>query len=208
MAKAIEDSAAAAVEALNPLVEKWRELKLGIHDAASAITEDFANKAGIVFKDEAHKQINLSESLKGGLSKLGKEGFATLANGIGATVKQWVLLGHTGPAVMRRMLAETLASLAEQATVEALYWTAYGFAMLASQQYQAAGDAFTAAAIFAAVAVGSALVGRAIARIIVAGMFEAVGTDVPGLGPATSGPARGHGRPGLADGRRRVWHDR
>jgi hypothetical protein len=159
----IEKNVEDAVTALNPLVEKFRELRLAVIEAGRAITVDFAEEAGAKFTDASKKQLDLSGSLKEGFQKLAKQGVGTFAQGLGAVVHQWVILGTTGPAVMRKILAETLATLAEQAAVMAVYYTAYGFAKLAQQQYAEAGQAFTAAAIFAGVAVGSALIGRAIA---------------------------------------------
>ncbi len=88
--------------------------------------------------------------------------FNSFAQGLGSVVQNWVLMGETGPAVMRKILASALASLAAEAAVRAIFELGAGFAALFFNPAEAAAH-FTAAAIFGSISVGSALVGRAIA---------------------------------------------
>lgn len=89
-------------------------------------------------------------------------GFQTFARGIGEIVHNYVLLGETGPAVLKKLLASTLATIAAEAAVRAVYYTAMGIAALFLNPGAAAGY-FTAAALFAGIAGGAAIAGRAIA---------------------------------------------
>lgn len=99
----------------------------------------------------------------GEIGKILQESFQQMAQAIGQVVQNWVLYGETGPAVMRKILASALASIAAESAVRAIYATAYGFLMLAMHDYSAAAAAFQSAAVFGSVAVGAALAGRAIA---------------------------------------------
>lgn len=96
------------------------------------------------------------------LDEIGRRAFEGFAEGIGATVQNFVLLGRTGPAVIRRLLAEQLAAIAKEAAVNAIKELALGFASLFVNPAKAAGH-FTSAALWASLAGGTALVGRAIA---------------------------------------------
>jgi hypothetical protein len=60
---------------------------------------------------------------------------------------------------MEQMAKSTLAALAEEAVVQALYNTGWGFYYLAHQDYVGATDSFTAAAEFGAVAAAAAVAG-------------------------------------------------
>lgn len=99
-----------------------------------------------------------------------------MAEGVGSLVENWVLMGTTGPAALRKLTASILANLAKQATIEAIMELARGFANLAkaaaaaptnpvaAAAYAAAADAnFTAAAVFGTIAGVAAVSGRAIA---------------------------------------------
>jgi hypothetical protein len=88
--------------------------------------------------------------------------FDQFASALGQTVANWVLLGETGPAVMRKVLAQALASLAAEASVEAIKQLALGFATLFFNPAESAAH-FTAAALWGSIGLGSALVGRAVA---------------------------------------------
>lgn len=96
------------------------------------------------------------------LDQIGKNAFMGFAEGIGATVQNFVLLGKTGPAVIRRLLAEQLAAIAKEAAVNAIKELALGFGSLFVNPAKAAGH-FTSAALWASLAGGAAIVGRAIA---------------------------------------------
>lgn len=91
-----------------------------------------------------------------------KDAFRDFAFGVGDLVHQWVLLGETGPAAMRRLTASVLAGLAAQAAVKAIFELAEGFAALFFNPAAAAAH-FKAAALFGAVAGVAAIAGRGIA---------------------------------------------
>jgi hypothetical protein len=78
-------------------------------------------------------------------------------------VANWVLLGETGPAVMRKILAAALASIAAEAAVNAIKQLAVGFAMLAIGNFKGASDAFISAALWGSIAGVAAIAGRAVA---------------------------------------------
>lgn len=88
--------------------------------------------------------------------------FDQVAHALGQTVANWVLLGETGPAVMRKILAQALASIAAEAAVNAIKELALGFATLFFNPAESAAH-FTSAGLWAAIAGGSAIAGRAVA---------------------------------------------
>lgn len=117
------------------------------------------------------------------LNKILSDSFFQVADAIGSVVEQWVLYGETGPAVMRKILAVALATIAKEATVNAIKELAVGFALLAIGD-PGAGAAFASAAIWAGIAGGAALAGRAVAG----DLFKSKST---GAGGASSGGAGG-----------------
>jgi hypothetical protein len=96
------------------------------------------------------------------LGDIAGNAFEGMANAIGNVVQQWVLYGETGPAIMRKILASALATIAAEAAVRAIYELALGFAALFFNPAEAAAH-FTAAALFGAVAAAAGLAGRAVA---------------------------------------------
>lgn len=104
-----------------------------------------------------------------GAGQMLDETFSNVANAVGDAVKSFVLLGSTGTS-FRKFAAEVIATIAQMATVQAVFELAQGLAMLAlswftgNPKYAAsAGGHFASAAAFgliAGVAVGA---GRAIA---------------------------------------------
>jgi hypothetical protein len=146
------------------------------------IADSWAENAKLV-RDSVTGQIDLMASLSGEVERLKGQFVDGLAQGIGAVVRQYVILGTTGPAVIKRILAETLASIAAQAAVQAVYATAYGFFMLATLQFAEAASAFEAAAIWAGIAVASGLAGRAIAPAA-----AGAGGGGAGFGGSTAAP--------------------
>jgi tape measure domain-containing protein len=93
------------------------------------------------------------------VKSMGKEAFGEFAQGIGATVEQYILLGKTGPDALRKVTAQTLASLSKEATIKALMALADGLVHLFTNPAQSAAD-FTAAAIYGSIAVASGIAGR------------------------------------------------
>ena len=88
--------------------------------------------------------------------------FQQVADAIGQTVENWVLLGDTGPAVMRKILAQALASIAAEAAVNAIKELALGFATLFFNPAESAAH-FTAAALWGSIGGVAAIAGRSVA---------------------------------------------
>jgi hypothetical protein len=82
--------------------------------------------------------------------------------GLANIVENWVLMGKTGPAAFRKVVASALAEFAKMAAFNALYYTAQGIVDIFFDPPRAAAD-FAGAAIWAGLAAGSALIGRAVA---------------------------------------------
>jgi len=93
---------------------------------------------------------------------LGAEVFSQWSQGVGSMIENWVLMGETGPAALKKITAQVLASAAAESAILAIVETAKGFATLFTNPAESAGH-FTAAAIFAGVAGGAAIAGRALA---------------------------------------------
>lgn len=96
------------------------------------------------------------------LNEILARSFFQVADAIGQTVSNWVLLGETGPAVMRKILAQALASIAAEAAVNAVKELALGFATLFLNPAESAGH-FTAAALWGSIGGIAAIAGRGIA---------------------------------------------
>lgn len=96
------------------------------------------------------------------LGEILRNTFSQVADAIGQTVANWVLLGETGPAVMRKILATALAAVAAEAAVNAIKELALGFATLFFNPAESAAH-FTAAGLWASIGAGSAIAGRAVA---------------------------------------------
>lgn len=117
--------------------------------------------------------------------------FQGFANAMGQVVANYVLLGETGPAVMRKILASALASIAAEAAVNAIKELAVGFALLAFGDFAGAGSAFISAGLWAAIAGGSALAGRAVAG----DLFKQKDASRSGSGSGASGRDSADARP-------------
>ena len=127
-------------EGLSPLERMFRAIREFLDSgAAPTLGEVFANlgsMVGSVFRD--------------------------MAQAIGQVIQNWVLYGETGPAVMRKILAAALATLAAEAAVKAIFQLAEGFAALFFNPAKAAAH-FKAAALYGAVTVAAGVAGRAVA---------------------------------------------
>jgi len=125
-----------------------------------------------------------------------------LAQGIGALVQNWVLMGSTGPNAFRKLAATILASVSSQAATlaimslayAALATTAVGAILLGGTPIQF----LKAAALFGVVAVGTGLAGRAVAG----NSFNQPGGG-GGTGERTGGPEERRPPPGVVDINRR-----
>jgi len=96
------------------------------------------------------------------LKESGANAFNSLARGMGNLVQQYILLGTTGPAALKKLLASAVASIAAEAAVRAIFELAKGFAALFLNPAEAAAH-FKAAALFGSIAGAATVVGRAIA---------------------------------------------
>lgn len=109
--------------------------------------------------------------------------FDQVADAIGQTVANWVLLGETGPAVMRKILAQALASIAAEAAVNAVKELALGFATLFFNPAESASH-FTAAALWGSIAGVAAVAGRGVAG----DLFKPKSSTRDGGGTSSQGP--------------------
>jgi tape measure domain-containing protein len=116
------------------------------------------------------------------LNRLLSDSFFQVADAIGSVVANWVLLGETGPAIGRKILAQALANLAAEATVQALKETALGFATLFFNPAESAAH-FTSAGIWAAIGGVAAVAGRSVAG----DLFKQKTASAGGLSSSGSG---------------------
>ncbi|TXH50671.1 MAG: hypothetical protein E6Q97_19980 [Desulfurellales bacterium] len=136
--------------------------------AASAFRGLFSERVNQLASDLGLFRANLdvfAQELQASVTpidEIGRRAFEGFAQGIGSVVEQYVLLGKTGPAVIRKLLAAQLAAIAQEAAVNAIKQLALGFGALFLNPPAAAGH-FTSAALWAGLAAGTGLVGRAIA---------------------------------------------
>jgi hypothetical protein len=169
------------VKALGDLINEIRRGPVSGVDryAAPTVTENDAGDE-ITTKATASQQAaaGLHSTLKD-VKAMSKAAFGEFAQGIGATVSQFILLGTTGPHALRKVTAQTLASLSSEATVKALMALADGLVHLFTNPAQSAAD-FTAAAIYGSIAGVSAVAGRAVAGDI----FKNEQNGGPGAGTA------------------------
>lgn len=173
--KAERERANAELEALDSQQLAALQSRSGnLRGLFSARVNEFANELGL-FKGTL---TAFTEDLKASLTSLdeiGTSAFNGFAEGIGNAVSNYVLLGKTGPAVIRKILAEQLAAISKEATVNAIKELALGFGALFLNPPEAAGH-FTSAALWASLAGGSAIVGRAIAPTQSSNNSPATGT--------------------------------
>jgi hypothetical protein len=123
-----------------------------------------------------------------GLEQTGSHAFRQLADGMGGGIAHAIVYGSSISKAMRQALAATLESIAAESMVRGIYSTALGFLDLALGDYEAAGNAFAAAAIFGSVGAAAAVAGRA-----VAGPQGAQGGSGGAGGGSGSGPGSGPG---------------
>ena len=160
---------AAAIAALDAQIARAKQLGQATRKPTespgffSGITRGARNEDGDLIANATAAQSamsGLASTLKD-VGKIGKDAFGSMANGVGQVVSNFVLLGETGPGALKKITAQILASAAAEAAVKSLMSLADGFAHLFTNPAQSAAD-FTAAGIYAAVAVGTGLAGRAL----------------------------------------------
>jgi hypothetical protein len=125
----------------------------------------------------------------GGIMQNAFQGFASA---VGSVTQNLIIMGSTGPAVARKMLASVLASISAESAVRAIFETAKGFASLFFNPAEAAAH-FQAAALFGSIALGAGIAGRFTAGNLFNG--EGAGS-ASGSGGFGSEPNAGN-RPGL-----------
>jgi hypothetical protein len=86
-----------------------------------------------------------------------------MAGALESAIERWLLYGESVGKALKQALAAELAHVAARCAIKALEATADGFFFLATGQFAAATAAFTAAAYYAAVAVGAGLAAKALA---------------------------------------------
>jgi len=116
------------------------------------------------------------------------------AQGLGNIIQNLILMGTAGPNAMRKVTASVLASVAAQAAVQAIMFTAYGIAALTpwgAAVYGPAAPWFKAALVMASVAAVTGGLGRAAAGNAFSG--ETSGSGAGGFGSESDSG----NRPGL-----------
>jgi DNA repair exonuclease SbcCD ATPase subunit len=132
--------------------------------AAARLAEKEADPIGRITLD-LDSLREFASILEGTIVPLGeilRNTFLQVSEAIGQTVSNWVLLGETGPAVMRKILAQALASIAAEAAVNAIKELALGFATLFFNPAESAAH-FTAAGLWGSIAGVAAVAGRGVA---------------------------------------------
>ena len=120
--------------------------------------------AGQMILDPFKRTLDYITSL--GPNGLPMQIIGQFAQGIGQLVQQFVLLGSAGPNATKKLVASVLASVAAQAAVQAIMFTAYGIAALTpwgAAIYGPAAPWFKAAATMAIIAASAGGIGRAVA---------------------------------------------
>lgn len=123
-----------------------------------------------VFDDKGNvvsKGLGTIGSALQSLKAIGVDAFSSLASGFGQLVSNWILYGNAGAGGMKKLTASILAQVSATATTyaimclaaAALATTVWGAALLGGTPAQF----LQAAALFGAVAVGTAVAGRAVA---------------------------------------------
>lgn len=92
-----------------------------------------------------------------------RDAFQGLGQAIGQAVQAWILYGNVGGQSARKVTAQILASIAQQAVVKSIFHLAEGFADLAVGNGPGAALHFKSAAMFGVVAGVAAVAGRAVA---------------------------------------------
>jgi tape measure domain-containing protein len=127
---------------------------------------EYLENIGILEEANGRLQFSFSNTFKT-IADLGMQAFGQLAAGFGQMIANWVLGTGQGESSLRKLTATILANVAQTAATYAIMCLAA--AALASTVFGAAlmggtpAQFLAAAAIFGAVALGTALVGRAVA---------------------------------------------
>jgi len=118
------------------------------------------------------------------LKDMSQQTFQTFVQGMGQTIATALVAKTSIAQAMEAMLKSTIESFAGQAIVAAIMATAWGFYWLMLQNYSAAGQAFTSAAIFGSVGAAAAVAGS-----FMPSSSQQGGAGAPSKAGGTSGAA-------------------
>lgn len=172
----IESARQQDLENLRNYVEEQRRLREDLKNieradplsARSLIGDRFADvlaETGNVttaIKASIDSVVGSLDSLRTNLEDIASGAITSFVQGLGSIVQNYVLMGETGPAALRKLLAATLATIAAESAVNAIVELAKGFAALFLNPPEAAAH-FKAAALFGAAAAAAGVAGRAVA---------------------------------------------
>jgi hypothetical protein len=173
--KAIEKQAAAIHMQADALKELLRQQKAAQLQPATRPRVVGTQQESHPFSDGLFGEIGVekitseAEMVADVYKKLGATAGAAinqLAQGMGQLVENWVLYGSASGTSARKAIASALAMASAQSAVSAIMETAYGIAALTPWGAAIYGSPtlhFEAAALFAGIAVGTGLAGRAVA---------------------------------------------
>jgi hypothetical protein len=168
--EAIENATRARDRFLRPAGEEREPQDEDIFTTSPEGTPSGGNNAGIFggLLDSIKEFFRLGEELPTlqtvftDFANVLMNAFSGIANAIGSVIENWVLMGDTGPAMFRKIVASALASIAAESAVRAIFELAKGFAALFFNPAEAAAH-FTAAALYGSIAGVAAIAGRAVA---------------------------------------------
>lgn len=148
--------------------EKQRVLdSIGPANANQPLTGDMIfGDAALGRIDEATGRVRNMSDVLGQLGAMAGDTFVAMGEGLGNMLGQWVLLGDQADMSMQKMVASILSGVAAQSATLAIFHTAMGIAALTpwgNVMYGPAAFQFKSAALWAGIAAGTAIGGRAIA---------------------------------------------
>jgi len=113
--------------------------------------------------ESANQSLMMVSVAMEGTQETFQRGFRSFAQGMGQNIAQAFVYRKSIGEAMRAAAASTIAAIASESIVNAIYATGLGFLRLAQHDYAGAAEAFKAAAVFGSVGVIAAVAGRAIA---------------------------------------------
>ncbi len=140
-----------------------RNANLAASSATAGEAAGFLGESILTDLDEAGNRVTKLSGVFTELKDIAGGALSGLAQGIGSMVKNLVLLGNAGGQSFRKLTAELLASVAQQAAVIAVMELAYGFAALTPWGAAIYGSPtlhFKAAALMGSVAAIAGAAGR------------------------------------------------
>ncbi len=140
-----------------------RNANLAASGATAGEAAGFLGESILTDLDEAGNRVTKLSGVFTELKDIAGSALSGLAQGIGSMVKNLVLLGNAGGQSFRKLTAELLASVAQQAAVIAVMELAYGFAALTPWGAAIYGSPtlhFKAAALMGSVAAIAGAAGR------------------------------------------------